>query len=422
MRNLFISPINTLEPLQWIRLSILFIDVIAIVRLFFNHQSTFTLITGSLIFALYSGFCAWQFKSEKSSKQLPLLIIDTTHIHVMCGLNGLVGQAFSALALAFVALAAINLSREKSILLAGISSILYGLVTAFSLADGQHSIHTHEITSNAILQMHLWGMVTTYTFAALLITIACGQLTKALITREHIIRQLREQQLRDEHLIALGTQSVSLTHELATPLNSMALLITELSDKTQPTQTRQTVSQLKDIISHCNQQLRKSLNQRIYDTNPATIESQLNHYCDTLIQQWQITRPEIHTQTPSALKFRTDLLALPEGLKPVLLNLLNNAADASLSHGRHFVGFDAQRIDDQLVFVIQDQGAGLTDSQKQKLGQCINSEKQHGHGLGLAISHASLERWGATLTLVPRDVGTTTQVMLPLIDTPRQAS
>ena len=92
----------------------------------------------------------------------------------------------------------------------------------------------------------------------------------------------------------------------------------------------------------------------------------------------------------------------PDGLEQAILNVLNNAADASPDA----VEFSTATHNDALQIDIADRGPGFSPEQKAQAGRVVFSGKPgQGWGMGLALTHATLERVGGSLTLTEREGG-----------------
>jgi two-component system sensor histidine kinase RegB len=104
--------------------------------------------------------------------------------------------------------------------------------------------------------------------------------------------------------------------------------------------------------------------------------------------------------------------ALPESLEQSLMNLLNNAADVSPAAVDLHAGVEG----DELVFDICDRGPGFSPEQKRQAGRTAFSGKPgQGMGVGLTLTHATVERLGGTVNLIEREGGgTRASVRLPL--------
>jgi two-component system sensor histidine kinase RegB len=94
----------------------------------------------------------------------------------------------------------------------------------------------------------------------------------------------------------------------------------------------------------------------------------------------------------------------PDGLEQAIMNVLNNAADAAAAP----VEFSAATDAGALVIDIADRGPGFTPEQKAQAGRVLFSGKPgRGWGMGLALTHATLERLGGSLALTEREGGGT---------------
>jgi len=98
----------------------------------------------------------------------------------------------------------------------------------------------------------------------------------------------------------------------------------------------------------------------------------------------------------------------------LLLALLNNAADASASTGQHRVKLRINLERETLSGEIRDYGTGFTDAHL--LPALFDSSKPDGLGVGLALSHATIERLGGTLSIASRPDGARVRFEVPYGD------
>jgi signal transduction histidine kinase len=94
----------------------------------------------------------------------------------------------------------------------------------------------------------------------------------------------------------------------------------------------------------------------------------------------------------------------PRKVKQVLVNLLQNALDATPRGGR-VMASTSHDASGAARFVIDDSGPGLTDEVRGRLFTPGATTKAAGSGLGLVIARAIAEQHGGTLTLSDRPEG-----------------
>lgn len=230
--------------------------------------------------------------------------------------------------------------------------------------------------------------------------------------RERMLAEVRENALRDEHLVALGTLAVGAAHELGTPLGTMAVVLKELEHEyaMQPELVKE-LHLLRDQVTRC----KNTLSHMLSSTEQARAESgysiELDRYLADLLAQWRSMRPAAQvsyrwTGPSPAPKIVAELV-----LGQVITNILNNAADAS----EHSVEVEASCNAEQLKIEVSDRGNGLTPSAKTHAGKLFFTTKESGQGLGLFLVNATLRRFGGALSLSNRDGGgVCTCVILPL--------
>ena len=99
----------------------------------------------------------------------------------------------------------------------------------------------------------------------------------------------------------------------------------------------------------------------------------------------------------------------------MLINLLTNAIEACQRGGR--VTVQLRIIEQNVVFGVRDEGAGLAPEIRAALFRPLQSTKKGGGGIGLAISHQLARHAGGTLTLRQSDQsGTTFEMCIPSIE------
>lgn len=99
----------------------------------------------------------------------------------------------------------------------------------------------------------------------------------------------------------------------------------------------------------------------------------------------------------------TQVFADAQLLQQILLNLLNNAADATPEDGD--IALSVSRLQDGVHFVITDSGAGVPEEVRGRLFEPLVTTKPNGVGLGLALCAKLAEQLGGEVQLLASQDG-----------------
>lgn len=100
-------------------------------------------------------------------------------------------------------------------------------------------------------------------------------------------------------------------------------------------------------------------------------------------------------------------------LRQVILNLVNNAFDATPAGGN--IRLAAEATGNQVHLTVSDTGCGIPTHLLDEIFVPFFTTKENGTGLGLAISHEVIRKHGGSLTAESSDAGTTFRITLPLV-------
>ena len=254
---------------------------------------------------------------------------------------------------------------------------------------------------------HVLGMWLGFVISATVIAYFAVEMAAAVRLRESQLTQVREETLRNERIVSLGTLAASAAHELGTPLSTMSVVIGEMRDDCVAPEQKDNLSLLDDQVRNCKRILNTLVSHAQAMPEVISIES----FLLTVLDEWQLLRPTVHYNYQVGGEQPAPQLRPDPALRAALLNLLNNAADASSEGMQIMLRWD----DKNIVLEIQDQGSGLTAEAAARAGSAFFTTKEEGRGLGLFLANATLERLGGSVRLFNRDGGgATTEVKLPL--------
>jgi len=274
-------------------------------------------------------------------------------------------------------------------------------------------LHSHRGAPAHVLddfKVHVVGTWLGFLLSGSLIAYFAVRMRETVRERDRLRARMREQELRHERLLALGTFAAGAAHELGTPLATIAVLSKELmrADERDParlTTLREQVERCKDILGS----LAAAVGHPRAEDGSA---SMLDTYLNDLLGGWRTTHPHVEARirlqgAVAAPRILTDLT-----LRQALLNVLNNAAEVSSC-----VEVDAHWDDTALTLEVRDRGPGLSADAQEHVGEPFFTTKPPGSGMGLGLflARSTLERFGGTLTIANReDGGALCRIHLPI--------
>ncbi|MBZ0091504.1 MAG: sensor histidine kinase [Sulfuricellaceae bacterium] len=289
------------------------------------------------------------------------------------------------------------------------------LQMAMSMEHGMEG-HNHP-GSGGDFGLHVLGMWFNFLLSASLIAIFVVRMAGSIRERDRLLASAREAALRNERIIALGTLAAGAAHELGTPLSTMAVITHELQqDYADNNELSEDLRLLRSQVDSCKSILSKLLDSAGQNRADELSLVQVDRYLDDLIEKWQIVRPGIALTIQRSGPQPVPQIAVEATLGQAILNLLNNAADAS----PHCVEIDETWDDKQLFISICDQGTGLGPEAMANAGKPFFTTKPPGQGIGIGLflANATIERFGGTVRLTNRkDGGACNQISLPLLST-----
>ena len=288
-------------------------------------------------------------------------------------------------------------------------------IVPMTLADDAPP-HLHAMMAHNDIELHVFGMWFGFVFSAVLVAYFVVEMAETLRERERKLAEVREQSLRNERVVALGTLAAGAAHEMGTPLGTMAIIIHDLEKDYEDDESPEMLAKMKILreqVNRCKEAL------SVMSASAGEMRAEAGHvmpvskYLDEVVESWRQQRfnPQLDYQKsgyepgPNMLAERT--------LTHALINILNNASDVSPEP----VLLKARWTIDYVLLEIHDQGPGINPAVSERLGKApISSKKEHGLGVGLFLAFSAIERLGGTIEMVPRRraTGTLTRITLPL--------
>lgn len=260
-------------------------------------------------------------------------------------------------------------------------------------------------------QLHLVGMWLTFAVSAAMIAWFVVRMTRLIRARDAELAAAREQALRDERMLAMGTLAAGAAHELGTPLATMSLLAGELAaDTSLPAAVREDVGLLRQQIALCKEIItglsRRAGAERL-DSPPLQAA---DRWLDALRQHWHAVRPQAASRLVIGSDGPAPTLVADPRLEQAVLNLLNNAANATPQP----LDLRLSWCTASLCIDIADRGPGFPAAVLEAAGRRGLPAHAGGSGIGLLLTRSAIEQLGGSLSLSnPETGGALARIELP---------
>lgn len=237
--------------------------------------------------------------------------------------------------------------------------------------------------------------------------------------RQHIqeLEESRRALVRAEKLATAGRLTASIAHEINNPLQALNNLIELALHPDLPGDRRQ---EKLEMAREELDRLSGIVEGMLHLYRPRGLHRQLTNVNVVVERVLQLVEQQF---LKAAIRVEMDLsddlppvLAVPEQLQQVLLNLLLNALEAMPDGGIVRVHTaPLPSIAGQAVEItVEDTGPGVPDGEEDRVFEPFFSMKEHGTGLGLTVSEGIITAHGGTLTLAKdRREGACFRITLP---------
>jgi two-component system sensor histidine kinase RegB len=337
------------------------------------------------------------------------LLADVALWSVLLAWSGAPHSPLGSMYLLPVVIAAVTLPRWQTWCIALLSVACY----SYLYYRYSHGLE-HDAALGDGLDLHVLGMWATFVFSALLIAFFLERMAAAVRERDRLLATMREEELRNERIVALGTMAVGAAHELGTPLTTMAVITGELqADCAGRPAMLADVRTLRTQIDACKRIISDLLLSAGHARAEAAGRLRIDAYLDELIVKWQQMRPAIECSYARRGVSPVPAVVAEQTVSQAIMNLLNNAADASPNN----VQVEGEWSEDNLRLEIRDRGSGLTREARLRAGEPFFSTKPPGQGIGIGLflANATIERYGGKVAIFDREGGgVCTLVELPL--------
>lgn len=409
--NRRIGPFALTRTLAWLRLCAIAGQSVAVLVCALWMQLSIPLLpllTGIGALAVFAVFAAWRLGQPwpvREWETIGHVAVDTLVLGYLLYFTGGAANPFVTLLLVPIALAAAALSVPAVLAVAALAGVAYVLLLY------RHVPLPMPMHGNGF-PLHVAGMGVNFVITALLLGFFINRLARALRMQQLEVQRVRERALRDEGILAIATQAAGAAHELNTPLSTMRTLLPELRrEHASDALLGDDLALLQEQVDRCRAILREMVAFGQTQLSQEAEQMPVQAFVHGCLERFQLLRPEADLELDLPEPTARVAVRVPPGLRHALINLLNNAADASAACESQAVELRVRCEAGWLELVVRDHGPGFEVDGEVALGR---SGKQGGLGLGLALAEATAERLDGELTASNTGHGAQVCLRLPL--------
>jgi two-component system sensor histidine kinase RegB len=407
-RKDFASGARRLMAMRWIAIGIQLAFVLIASAFFDTSISLVPVLAICALQAVLNLPTLWRRVAATASEPVAAFAQILIDVVALTGIAYFAGGASSpliSLYLPLIAVAATILPPRPASVLAAISIGCYSLVSLVHAPT-----HVHDPAE--AFRSHLIGMWVIFVCSALTISWFVVRLNATIRSRDAALAAARETALRNERVVALGNLAAGAAHELGTPLATMAVVVGELAaDPSLSPQVKSDVELALAQVRECKRIITRLAaragSSRAEALQPVSAEA----WIEQLVERWRRQRPQVVPDLKIEGAVPGPRIAADVTLEQALLNLFNNAADASPGHVGIHAGWDSRHVQVDVL----DRGTGIPLEISARLGLDLVSTRDEGAGMGVVLALSAVEQSGGTLSFTNRaDGGTLAKVLLPL--------
>ncbi len=371
--------VHWLVRLRWAAMAALTASVLAVRYVLHAPvpEAPVGLILGALLVANVLLLRALRRERTIADRSIALnLLVDTAAITAILLWTGGAMNPFTTLYLLHVALAAVLVSRAWSLGLA------VGSIGAFGALLVLRPEAVHVWHAPGMFLLHVRGMWLAFALTAGCLWYFTDRVNASLRSREAELTEARLDAERAERLAALGTLAAGTAHELNTPLGTMAILASELSESlADRPEARAQADRIRAEVKRCAAILARMRSHEQSPEEPARVA----------VGRWVaevVASSYEHAAVPVRVAPEARdawVLVRSETLRQAIVSLLDNARLAASAAGDAAVEVRVEALENRVILTVEDHGVGVAPALLPRLGQPFVTTRAPGEGMGLGL-------------------------------------
>jgi len=229
-------------------------------------------------------------------------------------------------------------------------------------------------------------------------------------------KRLEFQVRQQEKFQAMGKLAAAVAHEIRNPINAIGMIAQRFRKEFRPQfdveEYDGLVQSILDEVHRTNRIVQQFL--QFARPKPLSFQSVSGKtFLQDVIQLFKSSTQIQHVEFESSNLDEAQIEIDPEQMKQALLNLLQNALEASGQSGR--ITLSGRSTNVEYVITIQDQGNGISEDERKRVFDLYFTTKPNGTGLGLPITFQIIQAHHGSIDLESTvGEGTVFRIHLPV--------
>lgn len=338
------------------------------------------------------------------------IVVDIAVFTMLLYFTGGTTNPFVGMYVLPIAVAAVMLRRSYTWGIAAVTGTCYLLLMFFYVPLVS--------ASYGPLHQHHWlieiGKAINFAITIPLVVYFVIRIAAMLREHERLLAQAKENELNNERIVQLGAFAAGAAHELSTPLSTVAVVVKELQGRWHKRpELLNELHVISDQIELCKGTLSNLLASAGRTRMDGGGKLALDEFLKSVVENCRSMRAKLEVTYRWDGALPAPEIVADQSLHQAIMNLLNNAADASPEQ----IEVEGRWDEQELCIRISDRGQGILPEAADKIGKGGFTTKPpgEGHGVGLMLSATIIRRFGGSINLYNQPgCGACTEVRLPL--------
>jgi signal transduction histidine kinase len=217
--------------------------------------------------------------------------------------------------------------------------------------------------------------------------------------KKHIEKEME----RLERLNLIGEMAAGIGHEIRNPMTTVRGFLQIFSAREENSASKETFQLMIDELDRANQIITEFLSlsrDRTVDFKVVNINTIINVLYPLIYAHANTEDKRVEIQLGEIPDSYVD----EKELRQLILNLTRNGLEAMSAGGKLTISTYMKH--GKIVLVVEDQGCGIPNEIREKIGTPFFTTKENGTGLGMAICYSIAARHKATIDFQSNSTGT----------------